>query len=45
LSDEGSRYVLRDRLLIMTIVRRAASGGDMEHLLRQLGQVRAGLNV
>jgi hypothetical protein len=41
LSDEGSRYVLRDRLLMLSVVRRAATGGDMDYLMRQLGQVRA----
>ncbi len=39
LSDEGGRYVLRDRLMTMLVVRRAASAGDMDDLLRQLGQV------
>jgi hypothetical protein len=40
LSDEGGRYVLRDRLMTMLVVRRAATAGDMDHLLQQLSQVR-----
>jgi hypothetical protein len=39
LSAEGSRYTLRDRLVTMLVVRKAASAGDMDHLLRQLGSV------
>jgi hypothetical protein len=39
LSDEGGRYVLRDRLMTMLVVRRAATAGDMDYLLRQLSQV------
>ncbi|KAF8072596.1 hypothetical protein HT031_000256 [Scenedesmus sp. PABB004] len=39
LSDEGGRYVLRDRLMTMLAVRRAATAGDMDYLLRQLAQM------
>ncbi|WIA08499.1 hypothetical protein OEZ85_007934 [Tetradesmus obliquus] len=39
LSDEGGRYVLRDRLMTMLVVRRAATAGDMDHLLQQLSQM------
>lgn len=42
LSDEGGRYVLRDRLMTMLVVRRAATAGDMDHLLQQLSQVGDG---
>jgi hypothetical protein len=34
--------VLRDRLMTMLVVRRAATAGDMDHLLQQLSQVRCG---
>ena len=42
LSDEGSRYVLRDRLVTMMVVRKAATAGDVDHLLTQLASVRRG---
>eukprot|EP00775_Hariotina_reticulata_P002565 gene2565-2867_t len=42
LSDEGGRYTLRDRLMTMLVVRRAATAGDMDYLLRQLSQMTLG---
>lgn len=42
LSNEGGRYVLRDRLMTMLVVRKAATAGDMDHLLQQLSQVCLG---